>query len=714
LKKIVILLLLLSFSRVAIAQINLPPVYEIKADTGEYLNLNINDWQVLEDSSGKLTVDLVRESPHSDQFHSFKGFDYSIKVFWVRYRLKNDLPHEKEITIPGDWPANFDVYLKNSSGKWDHKRTGRMVPWNLRDGMKKIAHIPYIIQPGEELLIYERLEFDNGFPPQEKQEAKIRIGLANKIIQEQYIDYDVPLLSTLIIGIFLAAAFLNLYFFAVVRERVYLYFALTLLGRAGMNLISDYDILFREHPMEKSYLTSGLALVYFFCIIHFVRYFLGTFKYVPRWDKFLIALSIYVIVISILSRWIIIFEPFYAIMMFCLFLTFLLFIRSPDKSVRWRVIVVLPSFMTVSIPLCIYIFSTLEKYAGIPIPSSIHWLDNSFHLLEAIALVWLVIFFSWSLFDRYQQLQKQLALEALERERKSKEREIERSLLIEQQKVELERQVVERTSELKKSFEDLKSTQAQLIQSEKMASLGELTAGIAHEIQNPLNFVNNFSDVNAELIDELEQEANKGNLDEVRELARDLKANEQKINHHGKRAGAIVKGMLEHSRASTGQKEPTAINELAEEYLRLSYQGWRARDKQFNAVLKTDFDSTVGKINIVSQDISRVLLNLYNNAFYSVAQKSRVHSDGYEPTVFVSSKRDSNKIEISVKDNGGGIPQKILDKIFQPFFTTKPTGQGTGLGLSLSYDIVRAHGGEINVETKEGEFSEFVIKLPVA
>jgi signal transduction histidine kinase len=247
-----------------------------------------------------------------------------------------------------------------------------------------------------------------------------------------------------------------------------------------------------------------------------------------------------------------------------------------------------------------------------------------------------------------------------------------------------------------------------------MASLGELTAGIAHEIQNPLNFVNNFSDVNSELIKELKDEGIKGNIEEVLAIANDIESNSEKINHHGRRAGEIVKGMLQHSRTSTGVKEPTEINKLADEYLRLAYHGLRAKDKSFNATMKTDFDASIGNVNIIPQDIGRVLLNLFNNAFYVVNEKSKQNIVGYEPTVSVSTEKIANKIEIKVKDNGNGIPQKVLDKIFQPFFTTKPTGQGTGLGLSLSYDIVKAHGGEIKVKTKEGEGSEFIVHLPVS
>jgi len=276
----------------------------------------------------------------------------------------------------------------------------------------------------------------------------------------------------------------------------------------------------------------------------------------------------------------------------------------------------------------------------------------------------------------------------------------------------LQEEVNRQTAEIRTTLDNLKATQHQLIQSEKMASLGELTAGIAHEIQNPLNFVNNFSDVNAELIDEAGQEMDKGNVSEAKKILNDIKENEQKINHHGNRADAIVKGMLQHSRNSSGVKEPTDINALADEYLRLAYHGLRAKNNSFNAITKTDYDNSISKINIIPQDIGRVILNLINNAFYAVDEKKKHQLNGYEPTVLVSTKKSNGKVEISVKDNGNGIPQKVLDKIFQPFFTTKPTGQGTGLGLSLSYDIVKAHGGELKVETKEGEGSVFVITLP--
>ena len=293
---------------------------------------------------------------------------------------------------------------------------------------------------------------------------------------------------------------------------------------------------------------------------------------------------------------------------------------------------------------------------------------------------------------------------------KSKQKEKKANTRLHQQNEEIETQ----KNSLEKTIKELNATQSQLIQSEKMASLGELTAGIAHEIQNPLNFVNNFSELNSELIDEMNDELNKGDIKEAKSIATDIKQNSEKINYHGKRADAIVKGMLQHSRSSNGTKEPTDINALADEYLRLAYHGLRAKDKTFNAIMVTDFDENIGKINIIPQDMGRVILNLITNAFYAVTEKNLQNVVSYEPTVTVSTKKINNKIEIRVGDNGNGIPETIRDKIFQPFFTTKPTGKGTGLGLSMSYDIVtKGHAGELKIESTEKKGAEFIITLTI-
>ncbi|OZV69036.1 sensor histidine kinase [Winogradskyella aurantia] len=294
------------------------------------------------------------------------------------------------------------------------------------------------------------------------------------------------------------------------------------------------------------------------------------------------------------------------------------------------------------------------------------------------------------------------------------------AILLEETIEELEqkRAAIEKTNEaLNKSLKDLKMAQAQLVQSEKMASLGELTAGIAHEIQNPLNFVNNFSEVSKELLEEMLEELKNGDMEEVNAIASDVIANLEKILHHGKRADGIVKGMLQHSRTNSGEKEFTDLNQLVDEYLRLAYHGLRAKDKSFNAALETHFDTSIGKLNIIPQDIGRVVLNLITNAFHACDDKKKLLSDkgnsDFQPTVSVTTKKIKQHIEISVADNGNGIPDKIVDKIFQPFFTTKPTGEGTGLGLSLSYDIIKSHGGVIKVNTKDKQGTTFIISIPV-
>lgn len=292
--------------------------------------------------------------------------------------------------------------------------------------------------------------------------------------------------------------------------------------------------------------------------------------------------------------------------------------------------------------------------------------------------------------------------------------EQEKQQLLANQNEVLEQQVEERTAELSQSLIELKAAQNQLVQREKMASLGELTAGIAHEIQNPLNFVNNFSEVSVELLTELKEEAEAGNKDDVIAIADDLTQNLQKINHHGKRADSIVKGMLEHSRVGTGQKQSTDLNALAEEFLKLSYHGLQAKDEHFNAELITHFDPALPLVNVMQQDIGRVMLNLFNNTFYAVNEKRKTAGAGYKPEVMLSTVSENGNVIIKVKDNGNGIPDAIKDKIMQPFFTTKPTGEGTGLGLSLTYDmVVKGHGGKIEVNTKEGEFTEFTVYLPI-
>ncbi len=384
-------------------------------------------------------------------------------------------------------------------------------------------------------------------------------------------------------------------------------------------------------------------------------------------------------------------------------------VKSFRKKNNSGIIVILLSFM---LNFCYWILLLLDSFQVVTINELNSYTPFAYFILPLSLAIYIGYLFG----SASQSLRQKL----LEVEQLSNEKQ---HLLATQNEM-LEKQVSERTAALHQSLEELKSTQQQLIQSEKMASLGELTAGIAHEIQNPLNFVNNFSELSSELIDEMNAELDKADIDEAKIIATDIKQNLEKINHHGKRADAIVKGMLQHSRSSTGQKEATDINALCDEYLRLSYHGLRAKDKSFNAILNTNFDESIGKINIIPQDMGRVIMNLLTNAFYAVNEKAKPATISqpaspnpqpkitYQPTVSISTKKTGNQILITINDNGNGIPQNIIDKIFQPFFTTKPTGQGTGLGLSLSYDIVKAHGGELKVETKESGGTTFIIQLP--
>ncbi|QKJ33084.1 hypothetical protein HQ865_06215 [Mucilaginibacter mali] len=355
-------------------------------------------------------------------------------------------------------------------------------------------------------------------------------------------------------------------------------------------------------------------------------------------------------------------------------------------------------------------FNLNSYYLGlIPFVGQLVLIDMAFLPPAIVISVLLAREFAQNNFSLQLQLKQVEELSA-----KNMEQEQEKQQILASQNELLEQQVNERTSELNRSLTNLKAAQAQLIQAEKMASLGELTAGIAHEIQNPLNFVNNFSEVSIELLSEMGEELDKGDVEEAKAISTDLKQNLQKINQHGKRADGIVKGMLEHSRAGSGERQLTDINQLADEFLKLAYHGMRAKDKDFNAGIVTNFAENLPKANIVQQDIGRVLLNLFNNAFYAVNEKKKTEGDGYTPQVTITTFTPPlGGWGAIVRDNGNGIPDAIKDKIMQPFFTTKPTGQGTGLGLSISYDIVvKGHGGKIEVQSREGEGSEFVVQIP--
>lgn len=440
-------------------------------------------------------------------------------------------------------------------------------------------------------------------------------------------------------------------------------------------------------------------------IIRYLRKNLQTKILLPQWDKILWGGMIASVILLVLEAAVSASRPIAQWLSYVILfgLVYLLFSRQEFRPVKPILYAVLPLIIVLFI-------SSLAEAINVDFKNK--W-GNYFDTATLFAGIWLVAMLLIS-----NKQKKTLEIErqkTLEKAKQVKETEL--------LKAALEVQVAERTVELtkqkeglQKTLQELKATQDQLIQSEKMASLGELTAGIAHEIQNPLNFVNNFSEINTELIAELKEEIAKGNFDDVKAIADSIAENEQKINQHGKRADSIVKGMLQHSRSSSATKELTDINKLADEYLRLAYHGLRAKDKTFNATIKTDYDESIRGINIVPQDMGRAILNIITNAFYAITDRKKQSAEGYEPVIFLTTRKLTGKVEIKIKDNGNGIPQQVLGKIFQPFFTTKPAGQGTGLGLSLSYDIAKAHGGELKVETwsaKDKHGTEFTISLPV-
>ena len=461
------------------------------------------------------------------------------------------------------------------------------------------------------------------------------------------------------------------------------------------------------HVFTKTLVTVG--------VMKYLRDYLETGVRLPLWDKVMKYAWVGTVVLMVLGyllSWRFI-DEYYYYLLFSVGL-YVIYQSRDNRSARLLIVAVLPFL----------ILGVLNDFLSFLTPAFYKSYGSFFYAAKGFSIFWLIGFGIYA--------QKQNKREKLQRLKEEEEKRIH-----ETQKKELEHQVAERTAEitrqkeeLEETLDKLKATQAQLIQSEKLASLGELTAGIAHEIQNPLNFVNNFAELSVELAHELNEEFKKSDKDWglIEDLMRDLTQNQEKINHHGKRASSIVKGMLEHSRASTGTKEWTDINALADEYLRLSYHGLRAKDKNFNADFKTDFDKKIPKIEVIPQDLGRVFMNLINNAFYAVNKRATAPQPpegeqgdkrplwglgGYTPSVSVTTKLLGDTIEIRIKDNGIGMSESVKAKVFQPFFTTKPTGEGTGLGLSLAYDIVtKGHGGTLDVESHEGVGTQFIIRLP--
>ncbi len=603
-------------------------------------------------------------------------------VYWVRVMLKSDLKEDLLLWAGAAWWDYATFYITYPDSSLVTLTTGLLCKQSERGGKD---YATFTLPAGKQLIIYARLSTSGYFMRMEK--VNLILGNHSRGLEnERYYLY----LSAIIVGILLGFAFYNVSFSLSSKDTSYFWYFLYLSGLAvsfsgqlgsGPSYLTQFFL--PEHPLLGLFMKRLADPVAFVSLILFSIQFLRTRSKHPLFHR-----ALWLIIAALV-----------------LYNTIWLFgyVRSNSIGILLFLIAV-----------------------GTVIAASVHAYTQGFKVarffivgqclvFSGVLLSILQIVFDVSPFEYLPNTRFLIfvqgaapfffgALEAL----------IFSIALTDRDKERLEGLVNTRTNELNQSLQALKATQSQLVQSEKMASLGELTAGIAHEIQNPLNFVKNFSEVNSELLAELEREANKGNLEAVKGLARDIRDNEEKIVSHGKRADGIVKGMLQHSRASSGKKEPTDINALCDEYLRLAYHGLRAKDKSFNANFETHLDPAVGKVNVLPQEIGRVVLNLINNAFYAVTEKRKNTMVPYEPTVTVSTRKAGSHIEIRVSDNGTGIPEAIIKKIFQPFFTTKPTGQGTGLGLSLSYDIVtKGHGGELLLESTEGTGTEFVVRLPV-
>ncbi len=693
--------------------------YLITSDTTIEYKFSKAQYQILPDKTGELSIDEVKSDIYAKQFFT-KGksptnIDTNVNTNWYRYTVKNTLAKEFSVMLHTNQDYS-DFYVIRDGQKQTHYKNGWLIPWKDKDGLEGDNLIPLTLAAGEQAVIYNRIENRR---PDTQYSFEVKLFNAERYVfklfkeRQGYFDFPFIILS-IFAGFCLLGGLFNSFLFIIDRQKVHLYFSLFILDIAFIISPLYSVVVLRNYPFTTPVVViiSGAGLAIFF--IQFTRYYFQTFINTPKWDKVLIGLILIqcvplLMLFNIVPEGTLNWVMFSAILISCLG-TLILFLSLRHKTVKSFAIALLPFGVTLIITFLL-VFAAKFK---VVIPEIIEVI-SAISFYSSIA--WPVLYFTWVLFKQYDWQKREIIQHALDAERLQKEKEIERNALIEQQKVELEITVQERTAELRQSIADLQSTQKQLIQSEKMASLGELTAGIAHEIQNPMNFVNNFSEVSNELIDEMTEELEKGDVEEAKAIASSIRQNLQKIAHHGKRADSIVKGMLQHSRASSHQKEPTDVNKLADEYLRLAYHGLRAKDKSFNAELITDFDPNLPIASIVPQDIGRVFLNLLTNAFYAVQdrkKKEKVSGTPFKPTVKLSTSTDQEFITIKVEDNGSGIPEQIKEKVMQPFFTTKPTGEGTGLGLSMSYDIVvEAHGGTIKINSEEGEFTEFTITIPI-
>lgn len=664
----------------------------------------------LEDSTQSLKVNDVIGQNRTNQFRPVEQNTKkkeTIDVYWLRFSVKNETDFDQEWIFDFENWGYVDFYYQNNA-QFLLKKTGHLYPYQKRDypvANKSYIELPIKARESKECIV--RLEYQQSI-------SKIPQDLRFSIAPRTWIDEENTLTGKVIftfLGIFAVMFLYNLFIFIVTRQKSYAYYFLVLIfafyftsNNSGylISLFSSVDS-FPIWASKFDYIGSNIAGISY---LLFVQSLMRTRERYPKLNKIFYIFIASNILVSVLIF--IAFDIAFVIQVFISITIFLFLLLIGIKSVNDKY----PSaiyFLLGYVANLLGVFCITFVLTGI-LPKN----DFTFYYSLPVSLTLEVILFSFALANTINVLRK----DNEEKQKKNIEQLLENQQLQTKVNRELEQKVKERTVELNLSLNRLRATQDQLVLKEKLASLGELTAGIAHEIQNPLNFVNNFSELNIELIKELQEERNKenGTRDEEleNELLDDLAQNQEKINHHGKRASSIVKGMLEHSRAGTGERRLTNLNGLVNEYLNMAYQGLRARDKSFNIEMITDFDSSLPEIEMIQQDFGRVLLNLYNNAFYATHEKALKLDSNYQPKIEVSTRIVNEKVELRIKDNGMGIPKEVINKIFQPFFTTKPTGEGTGLGLSISYDIVtKGHGGEIIAESELGIYTEFVIRLPL-
>jgi len=740
-KNIILILCFLGIRLLSLTVSNAQSVIQL---SDKIANYNIQDnLEVLPDSLGKLTIEQISSPAYAGKFQ--KGYDKNIwlantklKAHWLKFVVKNESNHNRWlIRIKGNKVTLFDQQV---NGSFKTYQVGDMIPltdWYFKKAFGNDFILPVPIEENQQKVFYAHIETTNIhtlFNPtvtdhntdQDKTSIFPEINFINQFRKQTSFDF-------VIIGGLLIMLCYHLIVTFVLRDKVYLYYVLYsfFLLLTFMVWKGTIDVLgLYENPIDEGDKLFPFVILsmHLFYTLFLVKY-LDLAKFYPKLNAFIVYYLWIMFAIAILPMAILIlmdkptFEiygiPLAANNFLLNFLLWFVVISLWNKNPLAKIYLLGDSFFIISFaiaPLAVFL-----TFFNIILPNPTFYgvaemVDIGAFFQQIIFAYGLALRIKISTKEKtqaqaetikiQQETNQQLEIKVQERTQELHETNEELQISLEQINI--------KNLELDETLKILRATQAQLIQSEKLASLGELTAGIAHEIQNPLNFVNNFAELSVELTEELREEINKPQLDKglIEELATDLALNQEKINHHGQRASSIVKGMLEHSRTSTGVKEPTDLNALVDEYLRLAYHGLRAKDNSFNATMETHFDPDLPLVSVIPQDIGRVILNLINNAFYVVSEKAKQGIEGFQPTVTVRTKQLEHAIEIRVQDNGNGIPETIKDKIFQPFFTTKPTGQGTGLGLSLAYDIVtKGHGGTLEVSSVPNEGTEFVIRL---